>query len=43
MIFEEEDNVDEEDKGDYIIHAEFDHAIDSLKNSKAYSVNRCSS
>lgn len=39
MIFEEEDNIDDEDKGDYIIHAEFDHAIDSLKNNKAYGVD----
>lgn len=39
MIFEEEDNVDEDDKGDYILQAEFDHAMDSLKNNKAYGVD----
>lgn len=35
----QEDNIDEEDKGDYIICAEFDHAIDLLKNNKAYGVD----
>jgi len=39
MIFAEEDNVDEDDKGDYILQAEFDHAMDSLKNNKAYGVD----
>lgn len=38
MIFEEVDNINEKDKGDYIIRAEFDHAID-LKNNKACGID----
>jgi len=39
MIFEEVDKIDEEAKGDYIIRAELYHAIDLLKNNKAYGVD----
>jgi len=39
MIFEYVNNRDEEDKGDFIIRAEFDHAIELLKNNKAYGVD----
>jgi len=39
MIFEDVNNIDEEDKGYFIIRAKFDHAIDLLKNNKAYGVD----
>lgn len=36
MVFGEEYNIDKENKGDCILYVEFDHAIEYLKNNKAY-------
>lgn len=33
MVFEEEDNIHEDDKKDYIVYAEFDDVIKHFKNN----------
>jgi len=39
MIFEDVTNIDEEDKGDFIVRSELYHAINLLKNNEAYGVD----
>lgn len=39
-MFDEENNIEEENKGEYILHAEFYHAINThKKQNKAYGID----